>query len=57
MEQLHDQIGDYIELAATDLTAAHRVIELQSELALMMGRELKRLTEENNKLKQQTQNK
>jgi hypothetical protein len=56
-EQLHDQIGDYIELAATDITAAHRMIELYAQLALMLGKDIKELTAENIRLKQHLKNK
>ena len=55
-EKLHDQIGDYIELASTDITAAHRVIELYAELALMLGKDIKALTAENIRLKQDLAN-
>lgn len=53
--QINKLIDDSIELAAEDITVAHRVIELQSELALMIAKELKDAKFEIQMLKLQAQ--
>lgn len=55
IEQINKLIDDSIELAAEDITVAHRVIELQSELAVMIAKELKNAKFEIQMLKLQAQ--
>ena len=55
IEQINDLIIDSLEATKTDLKTANYVIELYSQLALLLGRELRNCTKENIDLKRRNE--
>lgn len=55
IEQINDLIIDSLEATKTDLKTANYVIELYSQLALLLGRELGDCTKENIDLKRRNE--